>query len=84
MIRLAAGGVRVKLHTIRYHIEKYLTAENAEIILNFFLGDLCALCGELFCFFHDQTGRRRPAAALIGGRLPHDRGLSLKFRYNIG
>ncbi len=22
---------RVKLHTIRYHIEKYLTAENAEL-----------------------------------------------------
>ncbi len=68
LIRLAdfqaRGGARVK-HTIRYHIEKYLTRTQSSqrIFKIFFLGDLCVLCGELLCFFHDQSGRSRPGGA---------------------
>jgi hypothetical protein len=48
-------------------IEKYLTATQSSqrLFKIFFLGDLCALCGERLCFFHDQAKPSRLEAAIF-------------------
>jgi hypothetical protein len=39
------------------NISPQRTQSSQRLFKIFLLGDLCALCGELLCFFHDQTGR---------------------------